>query len=400
MKKALIKGLSILAVSGLLLQVTGCGQTPPVRNPFAGRQEPKMGDLPELSAATKSPVVANVAWTNGTLAKQEYFTKLKPYVTAQVVYGADHSGKVVALDANTGKKLWNISTGKKWIAGPTLFENKLLLTTKDAMLVALDASDGHQLWEAKVSSEVLAPPTGSQGIVLVHAIDGAVSAINANNGSPIWRVDQSMPSLSLHYSSSPVIAGNSVLVGFASGKLQAFDLRSGLVEWERAITQPRGRSELQRMVDISADPVVVGDTAYAINYQGKLAAVDVKSGNIKWEREISSYQNIAADDRLLYVTDTTHQLWAIDQQSGKTYWKQDALHDRYITGPAVVKGNVVVADRGGYLHFIDSRDGHLLSRLHVRGKYYQEPIVQANGLCLRAQNGKIAAVHLDNGSMG
>lgn len=398
MMKALLKGISVVAISGLLLQTTGCGQSP-IRNPFAGRQEPKVGELPELSQSKAQPM-AKVAWTSGTLAKQVYFTKLKPYIGEHTVYGADHGGKVVALDVNSGKKLWSVSTGRKWISGPTLFENKLLLTTKDAMVVALDASNGQMLWESKVSSEVLAPPSGGRGIVLVHAIDGSVNALNGQNGAPIWRVDQSVPSLTLHYSSSPVVKDNTVLVGFATGKLQALELQSGLIEWERSITQPRGRSELQRMVDISADPVVVGENVFAINYQGKLAAVNVKSGNLVWERDISSYQNIAADHQFLYVTDTSHQLWAIDQSSGKTYWKQDALNNRYITGPAVVKGNVVVADRGGYLHFVDSRNGHLLNRLQVRGKYYQEPVTNANAIWVHAQNGKIAAIHLKDGSVG
>lgn len=399
MMKAILKGFSVVVVGSLLLQTVGCGQSP-VRNPFAGRQEPKVGDLPELSQVRMAPE-ASIAWTNSTLSKQEYFTKLRPFINDQTLYGADHSGKVVALDIQNGKKLWSVNTGRKWIAGPTLCNNQLLLTTKDAMVVALDPNNGHTLWESKVSSEVLAPPSGEKGIVLVHAIDGSVTALEAKNGKSLWRVDQSsVPSLTLRYSSSPVVSGNTVLVGFATGKLQALDINSGLMEWERSITQPRGRSELQRMVDISADPIIVGNTVFAINYQGKLAAVNVQSGNLLWERELSSYQNIAADHHYVYVTDTAHNLWAIEQETGKTSWKQDALHDRYITGPAVVKGNVVVADRGGYLHFVDSRDGHLLNRLNVKGKYYQEPVSHANGVWVHAQNGKIAAVQLKDGSTG
>lgn len=397
MIKAIIKGFSVVAISSLLLQTVGCGQSP-VRNPFAGRQEPKVSELPDLSQ-NASPI-ANIAWTSGALHKQEYFTKLKPSIVGQTLFAADHSGKVIALDVNNGKKLWSVSTGQKWVAGPTLVNNQLLLTTKGAMVIALDPNNGHTLWEAKVSSEVLAPPSGAKGVVLVHAIDGSVCALDARAGKPLWRVDQSVPSLTLRYSSSPVVKGDKVLVGFAAGKLQALDLNSGLIEWERTISQPRGRSELQRMVDISADPVVVGDTVFAINYQGKLAAVEVNTGNLVWERDISSYQNIAADNQYLYVTDNTHQLWAIDQQTGKTSWKQDALQGRYITGPSVIKGNVVVADRGGYLHFVDSRNGHLLSRIHVKGKYYQEPVSHANGVWVHAQNGKIAAVQLQDGSMG
>lgn len=389
MKKQLIKLTSAIVIMGTFLNLTGCAQSP-VRNPFAGRVEPKLGELPALSANSLEKVQVN--WSTSLLGKQDRFSKLKPLVYANNIFAADHAGKVVALAKESGKKHWTVNTGKKFIAGPTLAGNILLLTTKDAYVVALDAATGHQLWEKKVTSEVLAPPASSNGTVLVHAIDGTVMALSAKTGEELWQVAQSTPSLTLRYSSAPIIANNVALVGFAAGKLLAFNLENGLIEWERVISIPRGRSELQRMVDISADPIVIGKSAYVVTYQGKLAAVDITGGDLLWERDISAYQDMAFDNEHLYVTDNDYNLWAINRHTGETMWKQTVLASRYITGPAVINDKVIVADREGYLHFLAANNGHLLERLRVSGKVYQGPIAMEHELIVSSHNGKLAVI--------
>lgn len=387
MKKLLKCCVSALVVS---LVLSGCNQSP-VRNPFAGRQEPKLGELPPVSAQ-KTPSSAKVSWSQNILSKQERFSKLTPFVAGETIFAADHTGKIVALDRQNGKKFWSVSTGKKFTAGPTLMDKTLLLATSDAKVVAIDAQTGHSIWETKVSSEVLASPSGDKGMVFVHAMDGSVIALNAKNGEKIWQVEQSTPSLTLHSSSAPLVVDNLVLVGFSTGKLLALDLHNGLIQWERTISLPHGRSELQRMVDISADPIIGGDTVYVITYQGKLAAVNVASGNLIWERDISSYQNMALDDNYLFVTDNAHDLWAIDRQTGATMWKQSALATRYITGPAVVNGKVAVADRAGYIHFLSAKKGHIVDRFHLSGKIYQGPLALGKGVLINTHSGKVAVV--------
>jgi outer membrane protein assembly factor BamB len=104
---------------------------------------------------------------------------------------------------------------------------------------------------------------------------------------------------------------------------------------------------------------------------------------------------MAFDYHHLYITDNNNCLWAIDRQTGSTMWKQASLSERYITGPAVVNNMVVVGDRGGYIHFIAPNTGHLLNRVHVAGKLYQNPLGMGNEVLVSAHNGKIAAVHCE-----
>jgi outer membrane protein assembly factor BamB len=333
-------------------------------------------------------------WSSSLLKKQDRFSKLIPFVASDKIYAADHAGIVAALSRENGKTIWKSNTHQKLTAGPTLVDNQLVVATKDAKVLALDSTTGHVLWEKKVASEVLAPPAGGKGVILVHSIDGSVTALAAKDGEIKWNATQSTPSLTLRYTSSPVVHGDVALVGLSTGKLLAFNIQNGMVEWERTITLPRGRSELQRMVDISADPIVDGDNVYAITYQGKLAAVSLSTGNLLWERDVSSYHNMGIDKNNLYITDNQYQLWAIDRASGATAWKQDKLAQRFITGPCTVNNAVVVADRGGYLHMISPTDGHLLGRFEAKGKFYQGPQTMGHEVLVANNSGKLAAIHL------
>ena len=114
--------LTFLSIS--IIGLSGCQQSP-VRNPFAGRSEPKLGELPSISESR--PIASKVAWSTSTLSKQVRFSKLQPYLTPEYVYAADRDGKIIALNRQTGKTRWKSKSNKKYSAGPYLIENYLLL---------------------------------------------------------------------------------------------------------------------------------------------------------------------------------------------------------------------------------------------------------------------------------
>lgn len=386
------KGVHKVGLLVACLLLTNACQQSPVRNPFEGRKEVKLGTLPTVSEG-KSPHM-QVAWTNKAVSKQDLYLKLTPHVTGNEIYVADSKGNLSALEKETGKTLWHRKTGQKYIAGPMVSDNLVLVSTNKATILAFDKSNGNLRWQAKVPSRIAAPANGADGVVLVHTIDGTISAFNAQNGESLWQVEQSTPSLSLHFGSMPVVSGKTVITGLSNGKVVAINLHNGMIEWERALAVPRGRSELQRMVDIVADPIVIGQTVYAINYQGKLAALNVMTGEMMWERELSSYQNMISSEKALYLTDTDHNLWAIDRHNGMTLWKQNALKERYITGPALVNDVLAVADREGYLHFVNQENGQLLGREKINGKIVQMPTAFADKLLVSTNKGKLTALRV------
>lgn len=392
MRRSFAKALSLILVGSLALQITGCSNSG-IRNPLKGRPKVTLGPVPEPT----SNLAADVMWQDKVTKGGAYFTKIKPEVTEHIVYQASHLGDVVALDKRTGSQLWKVKTNLPIASGPKLFKDTLFVGTKDARVVALNATDGSLLWERTVSSEVLSPPQSNGKVVLANSIDGKLVALNHKTGEQMWTYEKSVPSLTLRGGSSPVFTGSQAIAGFANGKLVALELKNGAMAWERTVSIPRGRSELHRLVDIHATPVVSGDDVYVATYHGNMVSISLKSGQVKWERPVATYRDIALDASNVYLTDKDHQIWAIDRANGTTLWKQAALNKRVITGPAIASDYVVVGDYGGYVHWLDKQTGQHLGSQSIGKKILQTPVSEGSVVYITQDNGKLTALRLPRG---
>src|SRR5690625_7295207 len=93
-----------------------------------------------------------------------------------------------------------------------------------------------------------------------------------------WRDETSVPVLTLRVSGQTLITGSTAAAGFANGKVIAFNSRHGLIQWEQRVALPQGRSELDRMIDISASPLLQEKAMIAASYQGRIVALHRSNG--------------------------------------------------------------------------------------------------------------------------
>jgi len=323
------------------------------------------------------------------------FVHLIPAVKGPYVVVADRKGRVTALSAESGKRLWETRTGKLISAGPGIGEELVLVGTSDAGVVALNLQDGSILWEARVTSEVLSVPQVDLGVVVVQTADGNVTGLNAADGSKLWIYDRTVPTLSLRGTSTPAVEQGIVLAGFASGKLAAISSEKGYVAWETSVAIPKGRSELERMVDVDADPVIVGTAVYVVSYQGRIAVIDIQNGNLGWTRDMSSFAGLGVDFAQVYVTDADSYVWALARDSGGSVWKQDKLLNRVVTAPEPYGNYVAVGDYEGYLHLLSRYDGHFAARVRVDSDGIRaRPVTVGDLLYVYGNGGTIAAYTL------
>jgi outer membrane protein assembly factor BamB len=385
-----MKRLLSIALSTLLL--SGCSSMNPL-NWFAA-DEPT--DPPAELTEIENPIALNTLWSRsvggGTDEKR---INLVVVVDLDRLYLAQRDGSVMAVEAASGKELWQTDTGLALAGGPGVGEGLVLVGTSDAEVVALDAENGEERWRARVSSEVLSVPKIAQNVVVVHTIDGKLFGLDALDGSQIWAYDRSVPVLTLHGSSSPVISGDKVICGFSNGKLVALNLASGAVLWESSVGIPRGRTELERMVDIDGDPLVKDGVIFVTSFQGDMVAVDESSGSVYWRRKLSAFVGPGIDWRGLYVSDAQGQVWGVDYNNGTALWKNKKLLNRWLTSPAVLGDYVVVGDLEGYLHWLSSRDGRLLARVRVGdAPITARPMVYDGRLYVLGDGGTLAAFAL------
>lgn len=319
--------------------------------------------LPAL-AAPKATVPFQVKW--GVTAFEygiDEFVRAKPLLHDGVVYFADNKGLLKARDGNTGKELWRKQLPDAVNGGPSMSSAGLLLGTRDADVILVNPQTAEVIWSAKVTGEVLAPPVANDTTVVVQTNDGRINALRLQDGLALWTYDRNVPLLSLRGTSEPLIVGDRVLVGFANGQAAALSLADGKLVWETPVSIAKGRSELERMVDIDARMLQKDGTVYVSAFQGRVAALGFETGSLLWSREISTYLDASINDRQMFVTASDGKLWALDTESGTTLWMQDKFEEKLSTAPQLIGNYVLVGDRDSNLHLFAAEDGRFIQSL-------------------------------------
>jgi len=314
----------------------------------------------------KQTLPVKLAWsTQLNVASERNETRLDPIEVNGIIYLAEPEGRVAAYNAIDGALVWEVFLKKVITGGIGKGIGDLILGTENAEVIALDLKTGKINWTATVSSEILSPPQMSNNTVLVFSGDGVITAINATSGKRVWVNRNAVPALSLRGTSVPLVSGNMVIAGLANGKLVALDINNGKKIWETTIAVARGRSELERIVDIDSAIRIKDGMVYVVSYQGRLSAVDVSNGRTSWVRDLASYQDIEISDSHIYITDNLSKVWALDRSSGATLWRQDKLSGRTLTAPVVQSDYLVIGDFKGFVHWISREDGHLVARQNM-----------------------------------
>lgn len=377
-----------LVILGLITLLQACTQ---VDNYILGKDNtPK----PTPLTAITQKATMTVKWSApiGTSKKSSAYLKLKPLVRGNVIYTADASGLVQATDKTKGHVLWSKKLEHGIAAGPTIADGYIAVGTNASHVVLLKQSDGQQVWQANLSSDALSKPAIANHKVIVKTIDGNLYAFDLLTGAKIWVADHGSPSLILKASSSPVVVGQAVLVGFSDGKLDAVDINFGHVLWQRSIAYASGSSDVERLVDIDADPIVRNGVAYLASYQGYVGALSLENGQFIWNKPASTYRNMAIDANTLYMTDSDDVLWAFDRHNGQVKWKQVSLKARGLSEPVLMGNRIVVGDRTGYLHLLSTQNGELLSRTQLSGAIDISPSVSGNRVYVMTANGKLNCI--------
>lgn len=290
---------------------------------------------------------------------------LQVALTDTAAYVVDKNGYLSRMDPVKGNINWSRKTLVKVKSGPVYDNGVLYLGTRDAELVALSADKGDELWRTSLSSEVMALPTVTDDKVIVRMSDGRVTAVSKVDGRHLWSYQRRQPLLTLRGVSRPVVDAGQILVGMDDGHLVSLAEDTGQVIWDKAVAVPRGATEIQRIVDLDADPVIDQNTVFVASYSGKLSALTLDSGQPLWSRDLSIHTGIDVAGSRIIAVDEKDYIWAIDRRTGASYWKQDMLHARLLGAPVVVGGYVVVADLAGYVHAFDVKDGHLSDRKQI-----------------------------------
>jgi len=300
--------------------------------------------------------------------------KIHPFIGNQAVYVAGAT-TVSAWQKDTGKLLWKANIGEQISAGVNgsyLNTPSIYIGTSNGNAISINASTGRIQWIERLSSQVLAVSPEKDGRVAFRSIDGKLHGLASNTGELIWQRSQRTPTLTLMGASVPVIVGPLVISGFDNGKVAAYQLLTGKPAWEITLALPRGRTELERLVDVDGKIKQLGNAFFAASMNGSANGVDLSSGTLAWSKKLSTSTGITGDAQGLYSSDDKGNIWKIQPQTGNPVWSMNDLQRYEPTLPALVGSSLLVlADKKGNKEYYSEEQQNLLLTAGLLSFYEQ-----------------------------
>lgn len=331
-----------------------------------------------------------------------------PVVQDGVVYTMDAQGVVTALSDKEGDVLWHFDTTPEDSddnaigGGLAVDANTLYAANGFGEILALSAKDGAVLWRKSLLVPVRAAPTIADGRVYAVTIDNQLSALDAKTGAILWQHRGIAESATLMGAASPAVEGDNVVVAYSSGEIYCLRAENGRVLWNYALTTPTQVGALPAIADIRGLPVLDHGRVYAISHNGRIASVDLRTGDRDWEADVGSIHTPVVTPGWVFVLNNERQLVAIDRDNGRIAWVKDMQKltdptdqksDPLVwTGPVVAGEHLWLVSSAGQLASFKSTDGSEESSVDLGEAAYITPIVASGTMYVLGDEGDLFAL--------
>lgn len=403
--------IPVLALGTQLAPDPALAATPiTLPRPEVNESWPQPGGDPEhLMPHPALPASLVQAWKVGVgQGSSRYARVMAPPVVAQNrVYAMDGGVRVGAWSTANGAPLWQDDLrpkgdlGNAFGGGVAFSGNRLFVATGYGRVAALDPATGKVIWEVKVGAPVHSAPTVAGGRIFVVTVDNELFALDAKDGKQLWEHVGLPQTASLLGGASPAVEGEVVIAPFSSGELDALEVENGLPLWSDNLASARNVDAVAALADIRGRPVVDGDHVYAASHSGRLAAIDLRSGERAWSHEIGSdYGPWLAGD-YLYLVATDDTLLCLTRDGGKVRWlrqlpkyENEKKRENPIewAGPVLGGNRLILASSDGWALSVSPYTGKPLGRQQLPGPTYLEPVIAGNTLYVLTDGAELAAL--------
>lgn len=345
----------------LALIIASCSSIPDPRfwkSDDAEDDPTKPAELKEF----KNEIDINIAWVS-KFNNEDNTSNFKPAFSSGKIFFSDSSGAVSSLNAD-GSINWTIQLNTL-ASGTAAGFGIIVVADIYGNIISLDQSDGAINWSKNVKNEVLAATAISARLVVVKTSAGELIGLNKNDGEVVWSYRSQNPTLTVRGSSEPVIIEDQIYATFDNGRLGVFQLETGFVLWDGAISYIEGTSELENLIDSDAAPLVEGRLVYANNYQGNINIFDIAQKRSVWTSKTSSfYSPILAKGMMILIQDDS-SIKSFSTNTLLESWSSNEYKNRNLSNGVNFKGNIFFGDDEGYVHALDPLSGKTIGRKKV-----------------------------------
>lgn len=286
----------------------------------------------------------------------------------QFLYGAFPDGRVAKISEQANgawseQVVWQRLFDESFLSGVQFNNSNLVVGSSKANVYKLNPNNGEIIWHEVLSSEALSQPVVHGDLIFVRSTDGKLHALSAKTGKSKWVVEQTLPNLSMRGIPEVTVMQDKVFVGWENGKLAAYQLQDGQTLWQTQVVVPKGRTDLERLVEIQSKVLSHNGVVYVLAYPGSLVAINPDNGNLYWSKEVSGFKDMSVVDNHLVLVNEDSVLQAYDLSNGTKIWENKQFKYRKLSDMVKLPNNqLLLGDGLGYLHWLDGVNGSLVGR--------------------------------------
>jgi len=243
-------------------------------------------------------------------------------------------GYVYALEAETGEFLWQTQIAKDPSHSlPLVVEGKIFVGDDSGTLNALDANSGKILWQKNLvgNGEIHSSPAYADGLIFVGTEGDAryqerpqnpssMFALNPSTGEIVWQfpIDYVPDRVNLIHA-APAVSEGIVYFGSENGWFYALRAKDGNLIWKKELATGRD------MVGTSAAAGLGYGKVFVSLWSGKFLALDQKTGETVWE---FSYEGNGTDSSPVVADGQVclgaHEgyFYCLNAETGKVLWQE------------------------------------------------------------------------------
>ena len=315
----------------------------------------------------------------------------QPLVADGVLLTVDSEAELRAFDAASGREIWRRDLRPEsdeddavYPGGIAAADGRVYAATGYGEAIAMTIADGSEIWRVRVPGPVRGAPAVADGRLFLVTLENRALALSAEDGSRIWEHQGISEIASLLGGGSPAVAGSTVLVPYSSGELFALRVETGRIVWLENLSSLRALDAISRLADIRGNPVIDGELALAVSHAGRMAAIDMRSGQRIWDRSLGSVHMPWVAGDYIYVMGLSGEVVALTRLDGRVRWvhrlpryvdPEDRDEPIQYAGPVLVGDRLLIASSDGYVYAVSPYTGRLLGRIDVGDPVYVSPVV-------------------------
>lgn len=270
---------------------------------------------------------------------------------ADMLLVGTRQGSVIALDPADGTVIWQSQLSSEVAAAPSASGRIVIARSNDGRLYALDAATGARLWVY----DSAAPPLSLRGTgrpvidddqIYAGFSSGKLVALALATGEVLWELAVGVPEGRSEFErlvdvdADPVLAANTVFAASYQNRLVAVSTVSGRVVWSRDMS-------------IFNNLAVDGNRLFVSTEQDEVMAIDRATGNIVWRQDLLAQRGISAP--VLYrgrlgVADREGYLHWLSTDDGARIGRHRLIEGAITAPMQVIDGVLYVIDSQNGLH--------------------------------------------------